>query len=340
MSWLRERVHRLIESTAAAAEPAHPELVITNEDVRYLTAVFDDTTPLPLSAAALTATNPELRDLRARYERFEAPVVVPSRWNKHAVNGFLDLRYFRGDTMIMWHYRELLRPTLLKYLLYAQYVRDRDSQGLLSRLSEDGAFGCWTFRYEGHPLYSRDLLESVNEIGFLERRLGLSRRSTFSVLDIGAGYGRMAHRMTCAYPNLADYFCVDAVAEATFLCDYYLRERGCTPPARSVPLDELDRLVPGGVDVAVNIHSFPECTFAAIEWWIGLVRRLEIPTFLIIPNEPSDLLSLEPDGRRRDFRPLLEAAGYRLEHSEPVISDPAIRESVRLRDHFFLFTRE
>ena len=52
------------------------------------------------------------------------------------------------------------------------------------------------------------------------------------MLDIGAGYGRLAHRMSAAFPQLEDYCCVDAVPESTFLSEYYLRHRGCTPPAR------------------------------------------------------------------------------------------------------------
>ena len=84
-----------------------------------------------------------------------------------------------------------------------------------------------------------------------------------------------------------------------------------TPPARVVPLTEVgEALTPGGFDLAVNIHSFSECTLEAIDWWVEQLRRLEVPTLLIVPNEPTELLSLEADGTRRDFLPLVEAAGY------------------------------
>jgi putative sugar O-methyltransferase len=186
---------------------------------------------------------------------------------------------------------------------------------------------------------SRDLLESVNEIAFLERRLGLSRLDGFSVLDVGAGYGRLAHRMASAFPNLRDYCCVDAIPESTFVSDYYLRHRGCAPPARVVRLDELEReLRPGAFDLAVNIHSFSECPLEAIAGWIDVLRRLGVPRLLLVPNEPDRLLSLEQDGSRRDFAPLLAAAGYREEHREPVYDDPAVEELVGVRDRFFLFS--
>ena len=92
------------------------------------------------------------------------------------MRAFLDLRWFRGETLITWHYRELPRVTALKYFVLLRYVAERDTQGLLERLEEDGAFGCWTFEYPGYGRVSRDLLESVNEIAFLERELGLSAR--------------------------------------------------------------------------------------------------------------------------------------------------------------------
>ncbi|MDQ6747024.1 MAG: putative sugar O-methyltransferase, partial [Candidatus Dormibacteraeota bacterium] len=218
-------------------------------------------------------------------------------------------------------------------------VQGVDTHGLLQQLGEDGAFGCWTYQYPGHVPISRDLLESVNEICFLERQLGLSSMEKLSVLDIGAGYGRLAHRMSQAFPGLSDYCCVDAIAESTFLSRYYLSYRECVPPARVVRFDDLEReLKPGDFDLAVNIHSFSECPLSAIAGWVEELRRLRVPRLLVIPNEPTEFLSMESDWSRRDFLPLLEAAGYRLTHSEPVIQDPAVRELLGLEDHFHLFT--
>src|SRR5262249_4135162 len=159
----------------------------------------------------------------------------------------------------------------------------------------------------------------VNELLFLERTLALSSRERFSVLDIGAGYGRLAHRAVSAFSQLDDYCCVDAVPESTFLCEYYLRQRELSPRARVLSLDRVTaELSPGSFDVAVNIPSFPECPYAAVEWWVELLRRLEVPYLFIVPNEPDQLLTLEPGGARRDFRPLIEEAGYRLAASEPI----------------------
>jgi SAM-dependent methyltransferase len=325
------RIQRLMRALRPGVDP----------DQVYLTTLHERRVPLPPGAEAeLVPGNPRLAELRDAYAALELPVTSASRWRREAVEDFLDLRFFRGETLITWHYREEQRVTALKYFVLLRHVAERDALGLLGKLDEDGAFGCWTLEYPGHGRVSRDLLESVNEIAYLERRLGLSSIDA-RILDVGAGYGRLAHRMAEALPRLADYCCVDAIPESTFVSEYYLRHRGCVPPARVVRLDEVDAaLRPGDFDLAVNVHSFSECPLAAIEWWVGLLRRLEVPRLLVVPNEPDALLSLEADGSRLDFGEVLERAGYRLEHREPVYDDPAVRELVGVHDHFHLFTAE
>jgi SAM-dependent methyltransferase len=318
----------------------HPDLVrLTEEDWRYLTNLHDESVPLPPGAEReLSPEHPRLRELRGAYAALDLPVLEASRWNRDAVESFLDLRYFRGETLITWHYRELPRITALKFFLFVREIQQRDKRGLLSTLGEDGAFGCWTHEFPGYGRFSRDLLDSVNEILFLERELELSRRERFTVLDIGAGYGRLAHRMTTAYPQLADHCCVDAIPESTFVSDYYLGHRGCKPRARVVPLTAIDaELRPGSFDLAMNVHSFPETPYAAVEWWVDLLVRLEVPRVFIVPNEATELLTLEQDGSRRDFAPLLERAGYRLASREPAFPDPAVRELLRVHDHYHLY---
>jgi SAM-dependent methyltransferase len=308
---------------------------------RMLTDAYDDTTPLPPSAdTELSNDSPRLAALCDAYATSGLPVTDPSVWNNELL-GQLDLRYFRGENPFVWHYREWPRTTELKYFVFAEYVRSRDARNLVERLGEDGAFGCWTFEFPGRGRVSRDLLDSVNEISFLDRRLNILDRPGLRVLDIGAGYGRTAYRMIQAAPGIADYCCVDAIPQSTFLCEYYLRHRGVTPPARVVPLHELDgALQPGHFDLAVNIHSFSECTFEAVAWWLEQLERLRIPNLLIVPNDRDELLATERDGSRRDFRSLVEAAGYRLTVCEPVIDDPAVQELVRVPDYFLLFQRD
>ncbi len=336
------RVRRLRRRLISRRPGPPPELVrITAEDRKYLSSLYQDTVPLPARAQEeLVSDNPRLRELRQRYDALELPVLSPSRWDRGAVGTFLDLRWFRGESLFVWHYRELPRISRLKYYVYARYVQDHDHLNLLDRVTEDGMFGCWTFAYPGWEPVSRDLLQSVNEISFLDRALAVSQRESLSVLDIGAGYGRLAHRMASALPNLVDYCCADAIPEATFLSEWYLKFRGCSPPARVVALDEVEALRPGGFDLAINVHSFSECPLEAVDWWIAQLCRLEVPYLLLVPNEPEELLSLEGDRSRQDFGRSLARAGYVLERREPVIADPAVRELIPLEDCFHLFRRQ
>ena len=95
-------------------------------------------------------------------------------------------------------------------------------RGAARAAAEDGAFGCWTTDVPGRGKLSRDRLDSVSETLFLERQLNVLSRPGIRILDIGAGYGRFAYRMAQAHSSLADYCCVDAVPESTFLSEYYL----------------------------------------------------------------------------------------------------------------------
>jgi hypothetical protein len=107
-----------------------------------------------------------------------------------------------------------------------------------------------------------------------------------------------------------------------------------------VPLHRLTQdLDSGSFDLAVNIHSFSECTLAAIEWWLALCVRLEVPHLFVVPNEYEGIISREVGGGYLDALPAFEAAGYRPTHVERVISDPAVREMVRIHDNFYLFER-
>jgi hypothetical protein len=313
---------------------------LTPRERQMMSCRYDASMPLPAGAEArLAPSHPRLAALRDAYQRTDLPVTVPSIWNDQLLTRELDLRYFRGESPFVFNYREWPRAMTLKYFVFLEYVRGKDSAGLLERLGEDGAFGCWTFEYPGYPRVSRDLLDSVNEILFLDRHLGLLDGEALRVLDIGAGYGRLAHRMVQA-ADVGDYCCVDAVPESTFLCEYYLEHRGCVPPARVVPLPAIgEEITPGSFDLAVNIHSFTECTHAAVAWWLDWLQRLRVPNLLIVPNDGPDLLSLESDRTRRDFAPLVEAAGYELAASEPVFDDPAVRELLRVPNQFLLFNR-
>lgn len=312
------------------------------EERDYLARAYDDRTPISASdAAKLKPDNRKLLDLRSRYAQLDLPAVKHMQWGERATDFISDhLKFFRGDTPYVWHYRDSKKVTELKYFVFLEYIAKRDNRNLLDILIEDGAFGCWHFNYPGMPVVSRDLLDSINEILYLDRQLGIFGKESLRVLDVGAGYGRLAHRMVSALPNVVDYCCVDAIPESTFLCGFYLEHCRISPRARAVPLyDVQQNLAPGQFDLAVNIHSFSECTLEAVTWWVGEISRLAIPNLLIVPNEPDELLTKEGLGVRLDFMPVLESAGYTLQHKEPVLDNPAVQKLVDVYDNFYLFSR-
>ncbi len=309
------------------------------EEWKMLTQAWDDSTPLPAGAETdLRADNPVLLDLRRRYSTVSDDIAAPWLWSDKNIAAMLTLKYFRGDSPYVWQYRDLPRTTRLKFYLTGRYVQERDSSRLLERLGEDGAFGCWTYSYPGLPPISRDLIDSVNELLFLDRQIGLLGRRGLRVLDIGAGYGRLAWRTVQAVPDIADYCCVDAIPDSTFLCDYYLRYRRVSPPARVVPLDQVKAtLAEAKFDIAFNVHSFSECTYTAVKWWFEQIAHLRIPYLFIVPNEDNGFTSTEQDDARRDLLPMISEAGYELVCREPVYQDPAVRQLIGINDHYHLF---
>mgnify|MGYP001551656500 CR=1 FL=1 len=333
--WVEGPQQRLVDQWMSYLLPR-----LTAIERKLLTASHDDAVALPADSEQRLADDaPRLQALRSQYSALGLPANSRSQWTQERLNNSLDSRYFRGDNPYIWQYREWPRATVLKYFIYARYVQALDTPGLLSKLGEDGAFGCWSFEYPGLGRVSRDLLDSVNEIMFLERQIGILERSGLRVLDIGAGYGRLAYRMAQAVPGLTDYCCVDAVPESTFLSEYYLDYRGCKP-TRVVPLNEQQNgLQPGTFDLAINIHSFSECTHEVVAWWLNRLRQLQVKWLLVVPNEPDGMRSTETDGSQRDFQPLIEAAGYELSVREPTFTDPAVRELLQVDDHFHLFVR-
>jgi glycosyltransferase involved in cell wall biosynthesis len=336
---LRRRLPAWLQPSRDAAPAIAPSVALRASGVsaRDLPQGYDPRVEVPAgSVDRLRRDHPRLRELQQRYRdpRFAEPGPA-GRWAPAAVGAELALPWFRGERGYLPQYRLLGPDAHRQMLAFADHVASRDGLGLLRRLGEDGQFGCCTFVHPRWGRVSRDLLESVSEISFLERHLALSGRRNLRIADIGAGYGRLAHRLCAALDSVARHDCFDAVPESTFLADYYLGFRQVTR-ARSVPLFEAEQALRGGHDLAVSAHTFDECTPAAIRWWLERLAAAAIPWLLIVSNEGDELQCQAPSGSR-DFTPLLAAAGYRLERREPAIDDAALRDVVGLRHGFHLY---
>lgn len=307
---------------------------LAGEDGRRLTTPYDDRVPLPDGARqVLTPDNPRLVDLRRRYAGRD----IPAMSGLSDVGEFLDIRYFRGETKAEWERRELPRAARLSTFIYLGYLELRDHEGLVSQLTEDGWFGCWTYDFAERRTVSRELLHSINELLFLERQMSLSARPRPRILDLGAGYGQLAHRATAAVPSLADYCCVDTSAASALLCEYYLTLRGCLPPARVVPVDQLHTLHPGDFDLAVSVRGLAACTAEGLGWWLARLRDWEVPTLFARSIGNGGIFKRKSDGSRPELNAVLEQAGCRIKVCEPAIDDEATREILRIDDHFYIF---
>jgi hypothetical protein len=311
--------------TETMARALIERLGVRKEHLRFGLTEDPGTDGLPLSLvpsearAWLTLQNAGLLELHRRYAGHPATRHVI--WTPAAVTRGLSIEYFRADNMYLWQRRAL--NTDLAYALTAYYVRLNDRLGLWRTLPEDALFGMYVLPIDDGWVVSRDLLDSILQIGFLSRVLAVDQIRELTILDIGAGYGRMAHRLVAALPNVQLVLCADAVPESTFVCEYYLKFRK-VPKALSVPLDELEEVLKKHqVHLATAIHSLSECSLESVEWWIDLLQRHSVPYLVIVPNEvggPRTITAVEPLPGNRfahpDLLPLLRRKGYQRVHCE------------------------
>ena len=289
------------------------------------------------SAAYLRRGNPRLLELRALFAGLDPALKTPPLWTEEYASQ-TDLTSFRGHSAWVWQQGN---PGLHEraYLLAAYYVLAHDRLGLMEKLTEDGTFGAIAYEIAGRQI-SRDLLDSILEIDFLDRHLSIASRPPLSVLDIGAGYGRLAHRMLAAIPSLGNYLCADAIPESSFVCEYYLRFRGLEGRFKIVPATEIDAALDlEHVDLAINIHSFSECSLDAVEWWMGRLAARAVKHFMMVPNACGHDGDLLRNNAGADMLPLIERSGYRLVAKEPKYSDPKVQKLALNPTWFWLFER-
>jgi hypothetical protein len=152
--------------------------------------------------------------------------------------------------------------------------------------------------------------------------------------------------MTSALPNVARYLCVDAVPASTFICEYYLRYRQAAR-AQTVPLTQIeDALKSQRIDLAINIHSFSECSLDAVEWWVRLLASHRVPHVMIVPDGrdmdcsqlAGGILPFVRESRGVwDFAPVLRRHGYRIVAKGRKYRDPIVQKYGISPANHFLF---
>jgi putative sugar O-methyltransferase len=215
------------------------------------------------------------------------------------------------------------------------YALALDQAGLFERLSEDSLFGCHTYDILGR-LVSRDLLDSVLEIAFLSEMLGWRPESSIRVLDIGAGYGRFAHRLSAAFPKI-EVRCTDAIPTSTFLAEFYLKFRKAMGAA-ILPLDEAATFG-GPVDIACNIHSWSECTLQSIRWWLDRLDHIQPRYLFVVPHTEAGL-AREADNTTPPFLPEIANHGWKLKVKRAkYYKSPFLMEKGVFPAWYFLYER-
>ena len=251
----------------------------------------------------LNNNNSKLLDLKSRYN--DLNLFEHSVWKEFATQ--FDLQNFRSEGFYLSQLR--FGSTRIKYLVTAAYVEAVDDWRLLDKLYEDSLFGAITFKFDKY-IISMDLLDSILEITFLRRALGLQPEDNPVVMDIGAGYGRFAYRFTSVFPQSYVY-CLDAVPESSFLCYFYINFRKFNAKAESLPLYEIDHLTDIPINLAVNIHSWSECTLKSVVYWIDMLADLKVTHLFVVPHH-DNFLSKEADGTGKPIMPEITARGYDL----------------------------
>ena len=283
----------------------------------------------------LQENNPKLQDLQARYANFNGKNTSQSIWTDVHVKP-QDISYFRGDNAYVWQLRGQNMSTI-GYALSTFYVKSIDKLKLFERLEEDESFGIFTFRI-CNQLVSRDLLDSIMEMYFLEKHLEISRSKDLNILDIGAGYGRLAYQMVTAFPNIQNYLCTDGIAVSSFISEYYLRFRKIEDRAKVIPLDEIENsLMNKAINIAVNVHSFSECSLASIDWWVSLLKKHQVQYLMIVPNAYNNGGKLLQTHGGEDFGEVIEKYGYRLLAKDPKYRDPVVQEYGINPTYYYLF---
>jgi hypothetical protein len=240
------------------------------------------------------------KELATRYKNLGIEH-VDGVWNRKHLRNF-DIARFRADSIYVWQTRQFQE---VNYYLTYLYTMEIDKLGLIGRLQESGHYGVESFTFDNRKV-SRDLMDSVIEINYLNDVLSLFKQQNLHILDIGAGYGRFAHRILESFPE-SNVTCIDAIPLSTCISRIYLDKFIQTNQATVHDLESLNEIKPKEFNLAVNIHSFSEMSLKSVIFWINYLVKNEVEFLFIVPNGPDLALN---DGT--NFGQLLHQAGYKI----------------------------
>jgi putative sugar O-methyltransferase len=190
-------------------------------------------------------------------------------------------------------FKDVRRRWLYQFVVAAlwEFARDRDRLGLLDRLQEPALGAPLVVRYRGRDI-SQDLANSALEFYSIAEAMGRDDPGPKGVLELGAGYGRLAWLYLSAFPRVR-YLIVDIPPALALAQEYLTRlcpdrptfrfrhfdsyeqiedELGLASLAFLTP-NQLELLPPLGVAAFVNISSLHEMRPDQINVYAQLVDR-------------------------------------------------------------------
>jgi hypothetical protein len=173
----------------------------------------------------------------------------------------------------------------------------------LGLIFEDGAYGAETYEFLGEKV-SRDRIDSSLEINFLIDCVSAEILCGSRVLDIGAGYGRLAKNLCKVFPSI-EVGCVDSIPISTAISEFYLQSQVDTGRITIYDLLNYVKIPANSIDLATNIHSFSEMSLGSVEKWACFLSKIRVPRLFIVPN--SSELRLNTG---EDFQQIFEEYGY------------------------------
>ena len=81
------------------------------------------------------------------------------------------------------------------------------------------------------------------------------------------------------------------------------------------------------IDIAVNIHSFPECNINDIEWWINLINSNKIKYIFYVPNNPDSTPEFMPTNTGESILNLFNKYNYKVKYFKNMYKELNIKYS-------------
>lgn len=245
--------------------------------------------------------------------------IQPSVWNADTeyIKKTFNLN-FRGENAYVW--QEQMGDNQVTYQNYYKILKTIDTDNLFEKTIENGSFGCISYDID-YMKISRDLLDSILEIYFLKEFF--PNLKNMNILEIGAGYGRLCKRFTDCYPN-SNYFITDGIPQSTFFSNLYLGKNN-----RNVInlFDIQEKLRTTKIDIAINIHSFPECNIKDVEWWVKLIHANNVKYIFYVPNDPNSTPEYMPSNSKDSILEIFHKYNYKVKYYRNMFSELNIQYS-------------